>query len=139
MNEHQKQGGLRWRVAQFILYVVNAGNDNYWVYHVPLSDLGGCYIELDLSVLPKQELSDSGTYTRDEVIRIASLAGHSIEQIDAALLLADTGDTSDKHDMASMGDEDYEELIKAAKKRLIYFSRAALSPQSVRHGNIPDT
>ena len=139
MNKRQKQGGLRWRVGPFILYLVNAGNKSYWVYQVPLSDAGGSCIELDESVLPKDEWSDSGTYTREGVIRIATLAGHSKEQIDAALLLADTGDTSDKHDMASLGDEDYEKLIRAAKNRLIYFRPEAQSPKSVRHGNIPDS
>lgn len=139
MNGEEKQGGFHWRVAQFILYLVNVGNDTFYVYHVPLSDAGGCRIDLDLDVLPKEELSDSGTYPREEVVRIASLAGHSTEQIDAALLLVDTGDTVDQHDMARMGDEAYEELIRAAKKRLIYFRRAAQSPKSVSHGNIPDT
>lgn len=138
MNHRKKQEGLRWRVAQFILYVVSAGNDAYWVYDVPLSDAGGSCIDLDSSVLPKSELSDAGTYTREEVIKIASLAGHSIEQIDAALLLADTGDTSDKHDIASISDEDYERLIGAAKRRLIYFRRPKESTKST-HGNTPAT
>ncbi len=75
MNDEEKQPAFRWRVAHFVLYLVNNGDDTYWVYHVPLSDAGGSCIDLDMSVLRKKELSDSGTYARDEVIRIASLAG----------------------------------------------------------------
>jgi hypothetical protein len=44
-----------------------------------------------------------------------------MEQIEAALLLTDTGDTANEHDMASMDDEDYERQIRNAKRRLAHF------------------
>jgi hypothetical protein len=113
----------RWRVHHFILYLINAGDDTYWIYHVPLSDGGGSLIDLDLWVLPKDEVSDSGRYTRRQVINMASLAGHTEEQIQAALLIADNSDALDHRQFAKMGDKDYERLIKNALKRVIYRCR----------------
>lgn len=117
--------GFHWRVAHFILYLVNDGDDTYWVYHVPLSDGGGRLIDLDFWVLPDEQVSQSGRYTREQVVNMATLAGHSMEQIEAALLLADMDYPVDHHDMASMGDKEYEALIRRAQSRLRRWQRHA--------------
>lgn len=112
--------GFHWRVGHRILYLVNGLDGTYWVFQVPLSDLGGSLIDLDSWVLPKYKRSKSSRYTREQVIEIARLAGHTEEQIEAAFLLCDSFDLTDHHDLAQLGDEEYERTLRNAKRRLAY-------------------
>lgn len=106
---------FRWRVAHYILYLVNNLDGRYWAYHVSAGDSADRFdlaFWLDLG----DHLPMEGPFTRQQVVEIASLIGHTEEQIAAALLLADTLNTIDHHDLCRMGDEEYELELEKAKR-----------------------
>ena len=135
MSKDLKKSGFRWRVHHFILYLISEGDGTYWAYVVPLSDGGGSLIDLDFLVPPEYGVSESNPYTRQQVIKLSRLAGYNNKQIEAAFMLADVFDLADHHDLAQMGDEDYERLLRNAKRRLVYRRKRA---HELKNRNAPN-
>src|SRR5438105_15080280 len=96
-----------WSVWMRTLYLVNNGDGSYFAYQVPASD-NPFVINLADEVLSPSKCSNTGTYTREEVLSMARRAGHTEEQIEAALLLADCYDPVDEHVLGRITDAEYE-------------------------------
>lgn len=103
-----------------MLYLVNNGDGTYFAYQVPASD-SPFVINLADEVLPHSKCSKTGTYTREEVLAMARRAGHTEEQIEAALLLADCHDPVDEHALGRMTDAEYERVLGNAKRRIAHW------------------
>lgn len=118
MTDKIPQTGWRWRVAHFILYLIRNVDGTYWAFHVPLSDGGGQLIDLSHWLDPEDCPSNSNRYSREEVFQAARKIGHTDEQIEAALLLADIASPIDEHDLSQCGDEEYERVMNYARKHI---------------------
>jgi hypothetical protein len=136
MTNRIPQTAWRWRVAHFILYLVGNGDETYWAYHVPLSDGGGRLIDLSHWLDPEDCPPNSNRYTREQVFAAARKTGHTDEQIEAAILLADIGSPIDQHDLAQCGDEEYERVLRNARRR-IRLLRKRLN-EEMSHGDYQD-